>query len=90
MNIIGKPNNIIAEIKGFDTLPMINNRVIKANARSTEGSLIGEDGTTAQMVGCVFYKFLSSENAKEIANEILNQLTVKNEKGESIAWVVVK
>ena len=88
LRIIGIPNNTIAKMEGFETI-LSNPRVLRANASLTVGTEIGKSGTTAQVIGSILYKFTKEENAWDVANEILGQLCIENDKGESIAFISI-
>ena len=88
LRIIGVPGNTIAVMEGFDRLEE-DPRVMYAHAALSQGTVIGKDGTTAQVIGSVQYKFSKQENALSVAEEILRQLRIENEKGESVAFISI-
>ena len=88
LRIIGKPGEYIAKMDGWEALAR-NPRVRRAAPELSVGMTVGKDGTTAQVLGSVAYKFSPDENARDVANAILAQLDIENEKGESIAWITL-
>lgn len=88
LRIIGKPDEKIAVLDGFDTIAELP-RVLYAHAALSIGATIGKDGTTAQVIGSVLYKFTKQEDAQTVAEEILYHLKIENEKGESVAFVSI-
>ena len=86
LRIIGRPGERIAKMEGWDTL-VKDSRVRRAAPALSVGVTIGKDGTTAQVIGTVSYKFSPQEDARDVANGILARLAIENEKGEPIAEI---
>lgn len=88
LRIIGKPGERIAKMDGWDALAA-NPRVRRSAPELSVGMTVGKDGTTAQVLGSVAYTFSPEEDAREVAEGILAQLDIENEKGENIAWISI-
>ena len=88
LRILGTPERRIAKMDGFDRL-LQDGRVLVAKSSLSVGTVIGKAGTTAQVIGSVLYKFNKNEDAVKVANSILEQLTIEDDNGESIAWISV-
>lgn len=86
LRIIGTPEKTISKLSGFDIIKN-NDRVIKAYPALQEGDTIGKSGTTAQIIGNILYKFSKHEDCNVVAENLLSELTIEDENGESIAWV---
>ena len=88
LRIIGYPDKKIAAIKGFDEA-LNDPCVIKSYLALNQGSIIGKDGTTAQVVGNILYKFPQNESAYSAAERMFNKLIVADENGKSIAVISI-
>lgn len=88
LRILGTPGRRINKMQGFEKLRLNENVLVVTEALS-EGMVIGEDGTTAQVIGSVLYKFKENDDALDVANSILEQLVIEDDNGESLAWISV-
>lgn len=88
LRIIGKPRERIAKLEGFNEI-ILRDEVIMAHNVLHEGDIIGKSGTIAQTIGNVLYKFSGNKDPKTVAESMLNELTIENEFGESIAWISI-
>ena len=70
---------------GFDAIKN-NERVLKAYTVKHVGDVIGNAGTTPQVVGNILYTFSQCEDRKSVAEELMNMLRIEDENGESISW----
>ena len=86
LRILGTPGKRIAVMDGFEQLNT-NPRVLKAVASLSVGTIIGKAGTTAQVIGSIRYKLRLDEDALSVAQSLLDCLEIKDDSGESIAWI---
>lgn len=87
LRILGIPGKTIVKMEGFEQLEQKCSRVLKCTKALSTGTIIGKAGTTAQVIGSIIYKFSDDEDPYDIANMLLNQLTIEDDSGESIAWI---
>jgi len=85
LRILGVPGKKITRLDGFDKLQK-SNRVLKAYPAKHVGDVIGQDGTTPQVVGNILYKFSKEEDRTKVAEELMNSLQIEDENGDSIIW----
>ena len=84
--VFGKPGNRIAKMEGWDALAH-DARVCHAAAALSVGTVVGNPGTTAQVLGRVTCRLSPGENVRDIAEALLSKLDIANEKGEQLAFV---
>lgn len=89
LRILGIPGRVIHRMEGFKELAE-NARILTTAAVLPLGARIGKAGTTAQVVGTVQYRFSETEDAVDVAKELLNCLTVQDEAGNSIIWISIE
>lgn len=83
VHIIGEPGRKIFECKGFKELENLPN-VIEVYEALFEGNEIGKDGTTAQVIGSVWFKGKSEQEIVDKIEEFKNTLSIKNENGDNL------
>ena len=88
LRIIGYPDKKIHTIRGFDEA-LNDPCVIKSYNALNQGSTTGKDGTTAQVIGNILYKFPKDESAYSAAERMFNKVTVTDENNESIAFISI-
>ncbi len=88
LRIIGIPGNKIAKLEGIETI-LSDKNIIKCNLSKQVGDVIGQDGTTAQVIGSILYKFSKNSDNQQIADDILTRLTIEDENGNSIAFISI-
>ena len=88
LRIIGKPEKTISTIEGFDAA-LNDPDVIKSYQTLRQGEVIGKDGTTAQVIGNILYKFSKEEDAHSAADRMFNKLKITDENNESIAFISI-
>lgn len=82
-HIIGKPLQTIALAEGFKELCNIDG-VIDVSQSLYAGDTIGKDGTTAQVLGSVWFKASDSTALHELADKFTGILRFENEKGITV------
>ncbi len=88
LRIIGVPDKKIYRLEGFSDI-LADDNVIKCNMTKHAGDVIGKDGTTAQVLGSILYKFSKDCDKQAAADEIFSRLKIEDEDGNSIAFISI-
>ncbi len=83
MHIIGVPEQEIETDSGFDDVKKMEGVIAVVKARK-KGDIIGKDGTTAQVLGSVWFKADGLQQLEEKYHAIHSLLKYENHDGESL------